>query len=300
METYQSKDGLVNKFIHRDLSETCVKYKSDCGENKLDKYSIFASCAYGCCVACKFCALTPINKYHRLKKEQVINNIQSVLIHEAERGVDLQNKAVKLGWMGMGEPFLEFDYITEISQKIFDFIKVEKLCNGLDSIDIATSYPDRTVMKLKPVFEQLLKLDLPIQVSENKSKIRVFYSLHSANQLTRRTIIPKSRSVTHAINMLLELNAMLDVDIIFHHFFLDGVNDSEEEVNKLINLFNTRLSNHQLRVLRYNRFPGSTIQESPKYDEICELLKAHIKNLRFQISTGNEIKAACGQFVMVS
>lgn len=95
-------------------------------------------------------------------------------------------------------------------------------------------------------------------------------------------------------------------NVIYHYLFLDGINDSHDEVGDLINFFlsvspdyNVIRDSKQLRILRYNKCDKSRYTESKSFSQIIERLNIQIpEKLKVQVSPGSEISAACGQFLM--
>ena len=86
------------------------------------------------------------------------------------------------------------------------------------------------------------------------------------------------------------------IDLIFHHMFLEGVNDSEEELCSLIDWMK-QFPGGQLRVLRYNPHEKSQYKESEMFEQCVCFVKQHINNVKIQVSYGQDIKSACGQFI---
>jgi len=133
----------------------------------------------------------------------------------------------------------------------------------------------------------------------NRSRFRLFYSLHSAIQETRDEMIPNAMPLDEAIPALLDYSEDNKYNVIFHHMFIDGFNDTDKEIDALIDLINHYdLQNYELRILRYNTCDVSTyMHESNRFKNIIsELIKVH-PHIKVQVSAGSEVKAACGQFL---
>ena len=85
----------------------------------------------------------------------------------------------------------------------------------------------------------------------DRSRFRLFYSLHSAIQESRDKLIPNAMPLDEAIPALLKYSENNKYNVIFHHMFMDGFNDTEEEINALIELIelydlqNYELSGHR-------------------------------------------------------
>ena len=112
---------------------------------------------------------------------------------------------------------------------------------SLDKVDISTALP-------KSVTSETFELVEAIN-NQYLNKVRWFYSLFSANKATRNYMIPN----THNIPTAMELFRDSGIKVIVHQIFLEGVNDSELEIQNLAEFVNDNKDViSQLRVLRYN------------------------------------------------
>jgi adenine C2-methylase RlmN of 23S rRNA A2503 and tRNA A37 len=334
-----SDDKTVVKIVHDDASETAIKTVSSCdtcmtedGEFELNetdrnKYSIFISDSAGCYMKCQFCYLTLKEmKYAKIGGLELFNNLIEALEERIYAQIDhslpkIQPKYVKLCWMGMGDAFIKTDKVAAVTRSSMDYIMQRKLALGLDGVDLSTVMPkvkdvDTTLENLQHL-EHVLE-DYPLNphndilVHRNKefsntettyparSRFRLFYSLHSAIQESRDKLIPNAMPLDEAIPALLRYSENNKHNVIFHHMFMDGFNDTEEEIDALIELIELYdLQNYELRILRYNTCEVSTyIHESDNFKNIIRRLMDVHPHIKVQISAGSEVKAACGQFLV--
>lgn len=334
-----SDDRTVTKIVHDDSSETAIKTVSSCdtimtedGEFELNetdrnKYSIFISDSAGCYMKCKFCYLTLKEMRHtKLDGLHLFDNLREA-VHEriiAQADGDLphiQDKFVKLCWMGMGDAMINTHKVYATTQSMMNYIMQHELAIGLDGVDLSTVMPK--IHDVTGALNELKRLDAALEeyplnphndilVHRNKefsnteltyparSRFRLFYSLHSAIQSSRDDLIPNAMPLDKAIPALVEYSENNKYNVIFHHMFMDGFNDSDEEVDALIALIEKyELQNYELRILRYNTCEVSTyIHESDNFKNIIRrLMNAH-PHIKVQISAGSEVKAACGQFLV--
>lgn len=317
MEIYRNKENDVTKYVHDDGSETAIKTTSSCINyynaitDKIEpmpidrnKFSVFISCSVGCPINCKFCYLS-IKKYpyHKLTSEQIIKNVKDALREEIKYKPELKDKSMKLSWMGMGDALLldPID-IKNISKIIFTWAIKNNITHSIDGVDISTTLPKKPVkfaQQMKFLNDNLLyNYPLNDKISD-RSIVRIFYSLHSV--YNRYKLIPTLNSnVLTDIEYLkiLKENFSYNLDVLFHHMFLDGINDTQEEVETIINTINNLIPYAELRILRYNKCPGSPYNESKKFDDLVKLFAGSLQKVKYQISSGSEIKAACGMFLM--
>ena len=206
--------------------------------------------------------------------------------------------------MGMGDSFLNLEKIYSCTKQILDYVfNIAKCAKGLDGIDIGTVFPkQRDNLKWLNILNQYLiqeyghKININSKACWRRSPLRVFYSLHRT--VKRDELIPNiSKFSPHRdIQTLIYLKELCNIDVIFHYIFLEGINDHNYEIDRLKYIFNIH-KNFELRVLRYNECKDSPYKESPKFMEIVKELNESILRIKYQISPGSEIKAACGQFL---
>jgi len=313
MKLFISNDKSTYKYIHDDLSETSIKLLPGCSNQDRNKFTLFASMSYGCQYKCKFCYLTLKDiKYKKLSKEQVLNNLKEALDKQLEETPEIKDKYIKLCWMGMGEDaFLNPDDMKWVSLNFLDYAML--FVKGLDGVDISSIVPKKIDISifnrlngclyrypLNPANDIIVNIDKDTnrQKYKHRTPLRFFYSLYSFNDEVRKKLIPKALPVDEAIDLLSELKT----NIIFHTMLIDGINDTNEDVNLTIEMIKhimdyTFLNFIELRILRLNTCENSTLNESKNFNDMLNLFYKNDIPLKVQFSAGSEIKAACGQFL---
>lgn len=274
-----NKENDVFKRIHHSKAETCIKTVDAIST---EKSTVFISSSIGCPLKCKFCHLTIKNhRYSKLSEDEIVNNTVSTVNWASSITKKIKEKDLKLSWMGMGDAFFSLPIVLHASQKIL----ASTDSRGLDKIDVSTALP-----------KQITDEDFNIikSIDYYYKDVRWFYSLFSVNENTRRYMIPN----THTVHDAIDIFRRNTTKIIAHQIWLDGVNDSKEEVNDLINFVNNNSDViRELRVLRYNECDNSWWFESNHYEDIMGKIRADVNvPIKEQISPGKEIKAACGMF----
>jgi adenine C2-methylase RlmN of 23S rRNA A2503 and tRNA A37 len=323
-EIYKNKDNSVIKYVHHNGAETTVKFTNSCNfkfddnislENPIEidrnKVVVFLSISVGCRQRCKFCYLTLKNfPYHKLTDEEIIKNT----IYAIESSGDLSDKYIKLSFMGMGDVLdSSSNDIFKITTEILIHCLQYDLIKGIDGIDIGTVFPKNTVdlislknsitllnnwirhgnLPLNPAQEY--NIDYPYHSThEKRTPVRLFISLHATSDDVRSFLMPNSDSISRIMVNVYEF----DIDVIFHYILLSDINDSKFQIRLLADIFSKGiLKDFELRVLRYNKCNGSIFNESHRFEEIIKYLSLQNIKFKYQISTGSEIKAACGQFI---
>lgn len=331
MKTFISEDRQVTKYVHQDESETCIKTVPSLdtkptadGDVELEvvdrnKYSVFISPSCGCAFNCAFCYLT-IDKvpFKKVRTEALLQNLKDAVNHRVAMEPEIKDRFIKICWMGMGEAIIDMDQVVEVTNEFLDWIKERGYAQGLDGVDISTVLPkiknDDWMEQCQWLSEELDGMyDLnpnnrmadnvedtmgTFTMYEGRTVFRLFYSLHSAIQETRDRIIPNAMPIDEALAKLKEVSTEGDcpIDVIIHHMFLNGVNDTEEEIDAVVE-FMRELPGSELRILRYNKHDDSDIKESEVFKECMCALGGRVPKIKVQVSQGADVKSACGQFI---
>lgn len=303
MEVYRTKNGHVAKYVHDDGSETAIKTlpegEESCGGTSRKKVNIFISFSSGCEIKCGFCFLTSKGfPYHPLTTYEISKNVIAAIKAELTYRPELSELPLNLSWMGMGDAWLNLTKVQETTCRILD--ELSPMFTSIEGVDIATTLPCikyDDFWNLQKIQDTLKATGKLTAKPKDRTDVRVFYSLHSMKDDVRRVLIPKTLDTSVA---LVYLDTMADhYNVIYHCMFLNGCNDTYNDIALLLQLFQESDTNKQLRILRYNQCDKSRYIESLMFDKIIERLYKHIpKKLKVQASPGSEISAACGQFLM--
>ena len=335
LETYVTEDGSVSKHIHPDGSETAIKVVNSCsnfinsdGNVEVswvdrDKYSVFVSPSVGCQMSCPFCHLT-IKKaaFQRLSPSDIISNVKQALLDDIARRPEMTKRYVKLCWMGMGDAMFAPNAVHEVTCTILRWILDNKYAIGIDGVDISTVLPKITTVSIE---SQLRSRNSLVQLNDTikevwgdqlnphshmveqadvsthsrytgRSVLRLFYSLHSAVQSTRNIMVPNAASLESSMYWLRYLQTKR-VNVAFHQLFVEGMNDSPDEVQSIIDWMQ-QFPDSELRVLRYNFCKNSPHAEWTGVDGAIRMLIEAGVRVKVQVSAGSEVQAACGQFLV--
>lgn len=325
-EVFRTDDRSVAKFIHADGSETAIKCVlsqstfADPATGALstryadrNKYSIFISSSRGCYLRCPFCHLTLKNcAYRKLDAAQILRNLQAAVQLELAERPELAQRYVKLSWMGMGDALNQPALVREVSLALLDWLLAKGYARGLDSVDLSTVMPDVAetwVTEFAGLNQDLARYphnpdSAQIEQAEwstqeryaDRSSFRLFYSLHSAIQATRDRMAPNTMPLARAVPLLQRLVAS-GVSVLLHHLFVAGMNDQPAELDALAALLAREFPDTELRVLRYNACDRSPYHEGSVIAELGQRLAGHPR-LKIQRSAGQEVQAACGQFIV--
>lgn len=283
--------------------EKSAEYKDDLDypdHTDKRKYSLVLSCSVGCNIGCQFCHLTQNGKGTKvLPYEEILSNIKEVISDQCNLYPELKQKAIKLCWMGEGEPLLQSHILRDVTGDLLTWVFDKGYAQYLDGVDIATSYPKvskkRWQSDLQKIYKEVEDFKRnPYQ--DNRSPIRLFYSLHDSTQNGRDILIPVSQTINKALPEIKEFCDSMHIDMIVHYMFIEGINDSGQQLLHLVDLWRKyKLHSHQLRILRYNEGVNGWI-ESQDLQTCLYWLRRNIPNLKVQYSSGKEVKSSCGMF----
>jgi len=326
-DVYRSNDGTVSKYVHEDGSETAIKLvKSiqsvlnpitnviETRESDRNKYSIFISSSVGCFMKCKFCHLTLKNAQHiKIPEETLLENLKEAMEDIVAFNPDIKNRFVKLSWMGMGDAVNKPEMVYHVTLTFLKWLFEKGYAVGLDGVDLSTVMPKLKDKSWIHLFHQL-EFDLhnfvinPIYKMDNieytnnqyshKNIFRLFYSIGSAIQEKKEEVIPNAMPLIEVSSLLKEYQDGGKYSVILHHVLVDGLNDTEDELDALIGFVNKDFVDNELRILRYNYCNANSYKESDHITEQVRKLSDNINFLKVQISPGTEVSAACGQFIV--
>jgi len=199
-----------------------------------------------------------------------------------EEARNLGRKVQTVVFMGMGEPMLNLEAVMEAVRRIGD-----NRLGGLGWRQITVS-----TVGIVPGIEALAASDLNVQLA---------VSLHAPDDVTRAQLIPAGRrySVSEILAAADRYQALRGRPVILQYCLLAGVNDSEEQAERLAAVVGARRMH--VNLLRYNA-TGLSLQGRvyrAATDEAAEAFAAILKSrglvAHFRRSRGREIDAACGQ-----
>lgn len=319
VEEYANADKSVIKYVHANGGETTIKTVSGCvdGEGIEDKNKVvmFLSSSIGCKGSCQFCYLTgKAYPYAKLSEDDIATMGIAAVI--AAKDI-VKGKYLKISFMGMGDAFYEDFSVNAVAMRIFTY--VSDYIRGIDGVDVGTMFPKMdTRNKLKDLVRlnsaiwkmtqqgkllnpnnEYTPLSRGAKAPNERTAVRLFVSLHSMSDPVRHLLMPGTEKI---FTMLMRLHegGEFPLDVIFHYMLLDVINDSDNDLVTLYSVFETLLTKYELRLLRFNECPniiGWQASSDARYDEFCDRLKNSNFKFKYQVSTGAEILAACGQFV---
>ena len=234
--------------------------------------SICVSCQVGCPMGCTFCETGKMGLVRDLTSEEILEQI----IFFARLLKKTDEKITNVTYMGMGEPFMNYDNVMESIRTLND----PKTFNlGARRISISTC---GIIEGIDQLAEENLELNMAI-------------SLHAPNDPLRTKLMPSN--IKHPLREILEAVddyiAKTNRKVMFEYLLIQNENDSEENAKELALLMKKHL--YMVNLIPYNpteTYKPSTPQTIRRFKEILE---EEGINVTQRYSYGQDIKAACGQ-----
>ena len=240
---------------------------------RMSRATICVSSQVGCAVACRFCLTALLGVKRNLTAGEIVGQVCAVLNHQQ---VSPPNDRVNLVFMGMGEPFLNYD----------NFIKSVRLLK--DGVGIPES---RMTVSTAGIVPRIY--DLGLEATRPKLAI----SLNASNDGLRTELMPINRkwSLASLIAAARDFPLRPREKLTFEYVLLNGVNDSAVNAREVVELI--RGLRAKVNLIALNPGPGIDF-ETPAPDKVLEFQKiliaadipAFIRRPR-----GRDIYAACGQ-----
>jgi len=238
-----------------------------------DRATICISSQVGCAVDCQFCLTAQLKMKRNLTAGEIVGQVIAVL---NERKVNPPADRINLVFMGMGEPFLNYD----------NFIKAVRLL--VEGVGIPQS---RMTVSTAGIVPRIY--DLGVEPVRPKLAI----SLNASNDELRTRIMPINRkwNLEKLIAAARDFPLRNREKLTFEYVLLDEVNDSAENAREVVELI--RGLRAKVNLIALNPGPGIAFC-TPREQRVAEFQKilmdsgtpAFIRKPR-----GRDIFAACGQ-----
>lgn len=243
----------------------------------------------GCSLACKFCATGKMGFIRNLSVEEIIDQIifwkQKLLNYKKPpflkggSSTNVEQRGLnRIVFMGMGEPFLNWD----------NLLSALKIINSKDGLNIGSRKISISTAGIVPKIKEFADLD---------SEINLAISLHSLDQKIRQSIMPiaKQYPLSQLKSACLYYVNRTHRQLFFEYSLIKNVNDRPADLNLLIPF----LSSHRLFFL--NLIPlnpitgGLSPSSSSVTNSFISQFQQHHINFSLRRSFGQNISAACGQ-----
>lgn len=245
--------------------------------------TVCVSSQVGCPLACSFCATGQIGFKRNLEPMEIVEQVLLFARYLKREKTATKEKKVKLVnnvvFMGMGEPFLNYDNV----------LRAIKIINDKDGLNIGAR---RISISTAGIIEGIKK------ISKEKLQINLTFSLHAPSNVLRSKIMPISKkySIESIIKEIAGYFEKTRRKVMIEYIMLNNFNDSENNACELIDVLEPlSKSSYFVNLILYNqtnKFQPSTSDKVEKFKKILEKKGVSV-TLRYRF--GDDISAACGQ-----
>jgi 23S rRNA (adenine2503-C2)-methyltransferase len=239
----------------------------------------------GCPLNCAFCATGKMGFKRNLTSEEIVDQIlywKNILSNPnkppflkggARRAEDLK----RIVFMGMGEPLLNWDNLLSALKIIKDDLNI-----GSRKISVSTA-------GIIPKIYEFADLN---------TEINLAISLHAPDQETRQQIMPIALKYQFPdlIKSLNYYTAHTRRQLFLEYALIDGINDSESHLDKLITLLKSNRLFY-LNLIPLNPVKGG-LNPSSNLNLFADTLEKNHLNFSLRRSLGKSTNSACGQLIV--
>jgi len=286
-EAFQSVDGTERYLIQTGAQtvETVWMPEGDDGAEVSEeegaapaawkRATICVSSQIGCAVNCQFCLTAKLGLQRNLTPGEIAGQVVAVLDRHC---VDLNKNRVNLVFMGMGEPFLNYD----------NFIAAVRLL--IDEVGIAAP---RMTVSTSGIVPGILRF------AQEKVRPKLAISLNAPNDEVREAIMPVNRkwNIEAVMDAVRTIPFRAREKVTFEYVMLGGVTDQPEHAAQVIRLVRQANIPAMVNLIAWNPGPGIAYS-SPSAASVAafqaQLLAAGIQTY-VRRPRGRDIFAACGQ-----
>jgi 23S rRNA (adenine2503-C2)-methyltransferase len=242
------------------------------GSRAWDRATICVSSQVGCAVDCQFCLTALLGVKRNLTAGEIVGQVLRVL---TDQNVSPQDR-VNLVFMGMGEPFLNYD----------NFMKAVRLL--VEEVGIAES---RMTVSTAGIVPRIRDFGL----EQIRPKLAI--SLNASNDESRTQLMPINRkwNLDSLIAAARDFPLRNRERITFEYVLLNSVNDNTSNAEEVVALLRGLKS--KVNLIALNPGPGIDFS-TPAADRVSAFQNVLIKSgipTFVRRPRGRDIFAACGQ-----
>jgi 23S rRNA (adenine2503-C2)-methyltransferase len=237
--------------------------------------TICVSSQIGCAVNCQFCLTAKLGMLRNLTAGEIAGQVVAVLRrHQVAIGRD----RINLVFMGMGEPFLNYDAFMDAVRLL------------VEEVGLAESRMTVSTSGIVPGIERF---------AEERVRPKLAISLNASNDAVRARIMPVTRkwNIDAVMDAVKKLPLRPRERVTFEYVLLGGVNDQPQHADEVAKLIRRTNLPAKVNLIAWNPGPGIPF-EMPGAEAVRDFqerliaagIPAYLRRPR-----GRDIYAACGQ-----
>src|SRR6202789_542409 len=239
--------------------------------------TICVSSQVGCAVNCQFCLTAKLGLQRNLTAGEIAGQVVSVL---ARQGVEVGKERVNLFFMGMGEPFLNYD----------NFIAAVRLL--VREVGLSPQRMTVSTSGIVPGIERFAE-----EPAEVRPKLAI--SLNAPNNLVRQELMPINRkwNIESVMDAVRRIKLRTRERVTFEYVLLGGVTDQPEHARQVARLLRRAGLPVKVNLIAWNPGPGIaySMPKPERGDVFRAILAGEGVPVYLRRPRGRDIYAACGQ-----
>ena len=240
------------------------------------RHTLCVSSQVGCAVKCPFCATGDSGYARNLSAGEIVEQVLHFLSDET--GVIEDDRKPNIVYMGMGEPFHNYDAVVKSIRLL---MHEEGLQLGARRITVSTAGDVKGIDRFR----------------DEDWQVRLSVSLHAANDTLRDELVPLNRkyNLDRLMDSIHRYTDATGRQMTFEWTLLQDVNDSVEIADELVDLIGD-LKAH-VNLIPCN--PVSGLGYKPPSPSVSRAFKNCLEQrgvpATLRLERGQDIDAACGQ-----
>ncbi|MCX6744639.1 MAG: 23S rRNA (adenine(2503)-C(2))-methyltransferase RlmN [Candidatus Parcubacteria bacterium] len=242
-----------------------------------NRNTVCVSSQVGCPLGCLFCATGQGGFKRDLASEEIMEQV----IFFSRYLKPLGEKVDNLVFMGMGEPFLNYENV----------MAAIKLLNSEETFNIGARHISISTIGIIPGIKKL---------GDEKLQLNLAISLHAPDNEIRSKIIPinDKYSIKNLIDAANDYLKKTKRQLMFEYIMLEHFNDSKIQAAELADLLK-HLPKHlyMVNLIQYNTTKGFRPSATMAIKKFQQVLVQNGIKTTIRLRLGREVKGACGQLV---
>lgn len=251
--------------------------KGERAGRRWDRATICVSSQVGCAVNCQFCLTAKLGLQRNLTAGEITGQVLAVLDRQ---GVEVGKDRVNLVFMGMGEPFLNYDNFMGSVRLL-----VEEVGLSPQRMTVSTS-------GIVPGIERFAE-----EPPEIRPKLAI--SLNAPNDAVRSELMPINRKwpIEAVVDAVRGVRLRSRERITFEYVLLGGVTDQPKHAAEVARLVRRTGLPAKVNLIAWNPGPGIpyTTPDPQAVEAFRTALAAEGVPVYLRRPRGRDIYAACGQ-----